>query len=161
MAEIDGAVNRAAHVIISPPEFYGAPLSAIPVVLPVGANHDPIGMGRLTAAARVGDLRAMIYALCDGCSTEEGALDWMMRPMNMCRPLFLAARHNRADIVASLLGVGADPAALMYFGGCAISVASTRNFPEVMAVLLGDPRVDVNAQASKVSRLPDSLFHNI
>jgi ankyrin repeat protein len=82
----------------------------------------------------------------------------MMRPIDMCRPLFFAARHNRADIVAFLLGVGADPTAQMYFGDNFISVAATRNFPEVVAVLLRDPRVDVNALASRVSRLPDSFF---
>lgn len=152
MTEIDAAVTRAACVIISPPEYCGAP-RALPSTVVVGANHDPVEMGRLTAAARMGDIRAMISALCDGCSTEEGALDWKMRPFNICRPLLLATRHNRADIVAFLLEVGADPAARMYFGEHFISDAATRNFPAVVAVLLGDSRVDVNALATDVSQL--------
>lgn len=94
----------------------------------------------------------MVSALSDGCSTEEGALDWTMQPINTCRPMFLAVRHNRADVVAFLLGVGADPTAQMYFGEHFISDAAARNFPAVVAVLLGDSRVDVHALASNVSQ---------
>lgn len=151
LSAIEFAVACSARVVILPPEYNGISLCSSPTTVTVGVNHDPVGVGRLTAATRTGDIRAMTIALQDGCSIEEGALDWMLKSNGPCRPLFLAACHGRADVVSFLLGVGADPMARGLLSAHAFFEAAARNFASVVTVLLADVRVDLNAPGSKVS----------
>jgi hypothetical protein len=46
-------------------------LGEAPVRVIIGFNHDPAPKGRVHAAAKAGDMYALMQALDDGCSADE------------------------------------------------------------------------------------------
>jgi ankyrin repeat protein len=68
----------------------------------------------------------------------------------LCRPLLLAAGYGREDVVSFLLSVGVDPMARSFGGRHALFESALRNFPAVVALLIADARVDVNAPGHDV-----------
>lgn len=79
----------------------GTEVDAAKALIPVGYNHDNRSIGRVTAAALIGDVDALRLALDTGASTEE----WNWRDMET--PLHVASAAGHAACAAILIEAGA------------------------------------------------------
>ena len=125
-------------ILVPSPTFAGKTLPATPIVISVGANHEPAVAGRLYDAIERGSFSGAVAALLDGCSTEE-------RTVTLAFPLMLSCVNGRTDLVRLLMRVGASASAVGEYGWTALHFAVQFNCaPEVVELLLADPTVDVN-----------------
>jgi hypothetical protein len=125
------------------------PCGGLPATVQVGACHDPTPAGRLIAAVGACDALGVAAALAAGCSTNEGSEE---RTLSGGPPLHLAAFWGRLEVCRVLLAAGADPMTRNFCEATALHAACMgTGYPDVVLLLLKDPRVDPNALAQGVT----------